>query len=46
MAKRRVEDLHVTDGPGLDALARRMEAAGGFSAKGVADGIDLLAGIL
>jgi deoxyhypusine synthase len=46
MARRRVEDLHVTDAPDLNVLARRMEAAGGFSAKGVADGIDLLAGIL
>jgi deoxyhypusine synthase len=46
MARRRVEDLHVADGPSLDALAHRMEAAGGFSAKGVADGIDLLASIL
>jgi deoxyhypusine synthase len=45
MPRRRVEDLHVNDGPGLNALARRMEAAGGFSAKGVADGIDLLAAI-
>jgi deoxyhypusine synthase len=46
MPRRRVEDLHVADGPSLDLLARRMEAAGGFSAKGVADGIGLLAGIL
>ncbi len=46
MPRRRVEDLTVSDGPDLDTLARRMEAAGGFSAKGVADGIDLLAEML
>ena len=46
MPRRRVEDLHVGDGPDLDTLACRMEAAGGFSAKGVADGIDLLASVL
>ena len=43
---RRVEDIRIDDRPSLDTLARRMEAAGGFSAKGVADGVDLLARIL
>jgi deoxyhypusine synthase len=43
---RKVEDLRVDDGPSLDTLVRRMEAAGGFSAKEVADGVDLLARIL
>lgn len=46
MARQSVDDLHVDDGPSLDVLARRMEAAGGFSAKGVADGIALLAEML
>ena len=43
---RRVEDVRVRDGPSLDALARRLEAGGGFSAKGVGEGVDLLARIL
>ncbi len=43
---RKVEDIRIDDAPTLDRLARRMEAAGGFSAKGVADGVDLLARIL
>ena len=43
---RRVEDLRIDDHPSLDTLVRRMEAAGGFSAKEVADGVDLLARIL
>lgn len=43
---RKVEDLRVGDGPSLDRLIRRMEAGGGFSAKGVAEGVDLLARIL
>jgi deoxyhypusine synthase len=43
---RKVEDLTVGDAPSLDLLARRMEAAGGFSAKGVADGVDLLTAML
>jgi|SRR5579871_5574972 len=46
MVRRRVEDLSVADAPDLDTLARRMEAAGGFSAKGVADGIELLTSML
>ena len=43
---RKVEDIRIDDRPSLDALVRRMEAAGGFSAKGVAEGVDLLARIL
>ncbi len=43
---RRVEDVRVDDAPSLDTLMRRLEAGGGFSAKGVADGVDLLARIL
>jgi deoxyhypusine synthase len=43
---RKVEDIRIDDHPSLDTLVRRMEAAGGFSAKGVADGVDLLARIL
>jgi deoxyhypusine synthase len=43
---RKVEDIRIDDAPSLDTLVRRLEAAGGFSAKGVAEGVDLLAGIL
>ena len=43
---RKVEDIRIDDAPSLDGLMRRLEAGGGFSAKGVADGVDLLAGIL
>jgi deoxyhypusine synthase len=43
---RKVEDVRIDDRPTLDTLVRRMEAGGGFSAKGVADGVDLLARIL
>jgi len=43
---RKVEDVRVDDGPSLDTLVRRLEAGGGFSAKGVAEGVDLLARIL
>jgi deoxyhypusine synthase len=43
---RRVEDIRIDDAPSLDTLVRRLEAGGGFSAKGVADGVDLLARIL
>jgi len=43
---RKVTDVRVDDRPSLDALARRLDAGGGFSAKGVAEGIDLLAGML
>jgi deoxyhypusine synthase len=43
---RKVEDIRIDDRPSLDTLVRRMEAGGGFSAKGVAEGVDLLARIL
>ncbi|MGI0151587.1 MAG: deoxyhypusine synthase [Thermoplasmata archaeon] len=43
---RRVEDLRVADGPSLDGLVRRMEAAGGFSSRELARGVDLLARML
>src|SRR5271170_6184302 len=43
---RRVEDVRVDDAPSLDRLMRRLEAGGGFSAKGVAEGTTLLAQIL
>ncbi|MHB8351372.1 MAG: deoxyhypusine synthase [Thermoplasmata archaeon] len=44
--RRRVEDLRVGDGPSLDTLVRRMEAAGGFSAKELTRGVELLARML
>ncbi|MFZ0892810.1 MAG: deoxyhypusine synthase [Thermoplasmata archaeon] len=44
--RRRVEDIRIDDTPSLDVLVRRMEAAGGFSAKAFAEGVDLLARIL
>ncbi len=43
---RKVEDVRIDDAPSLDTLVRRLSAGGGFSAKEVADGVDLLAGIL
>jgi len=43
---RKVSDIRIDDAPSLDTLVRRMEAAGGFSAKGVSEGVDLLARIL
>jgi len=43
---RKVEDVRIDDRPTLDTLVRRLEAGGGFSAKGVADGVELLAQIL
>ncbi len=43
---RKVEDIRLSDGPGLDALVRRMEAAGGFSGKELADGVALLSDML
>ncbi|MCI4321955.1 MAG: deoxyhypusine synthase [Thermoplasmata archaeon] len=43
---RKVEDIRVDDGPSLDTFARRLEAGGGFSAKGVGAGVGLLARIL
>jgi deoxyhypusine synthase len=43
---RKVEDVRIDDAPSLDRLVRRLEAGGGFSAKSVAEGVDLLARIL
>ena len=43
---RRVEDVRIDDAPSLDRLVRRMGAGGGFSAKAVSDGVDVLARIL
>jgi deoxyhypusine synthase len=43
---RKVEDIRIDDAPSLDQLVRRLEAAGGFSAREVARGVDLLARIL
>ncbi len=46
MARRRVEDIRIDDRPSLDTLARRLDAAGGFTAKGFAQGVDVLTEIL
>jgi len=43
---RKVEDVRIDDAPSLDTLVRRLESGGGFSAKEVAVGVDLLARIL
>ncbi len=43
---RTVRDIRIDDQPSLDTLVRRMEAAGGFSAKEVTKGVDVLARIL
>ncbi len=43
---RNVRDIRIDDAPSLDTLIRRMDDAGGFSAKGVARGVDVLARIL
>jgi deoxyhypusine synthase len=43
---RRVEDIRIDDAPSLDTLIQRLEAGGGFSAKGVAEGVTLLTRIL
>ncbi len=43
---RRVEDIRIDDAPSLDTLLRRLEVGGGFTAKGVAEGVDLLAQML
>lgn len=43
MARRKVEDYAVGDGPSLDTLVRRMEAAGGFSSRELTRGVELLA---
>jgi deoxyhypusine synthase len=41
-----VKDIRIDDAPSLDTLVRRMDDAGGFSAKEVTRGVDLLARIL
>lgn len=41
-----MEDLRIDDAPSLDTLVRRLDAGGGFSAKEVARGVDLLAQML
>ncbi len=43
---RKVEDIRLADGPSVDALVRRLGAGGGFSAKGVADAVDVLTDML
>jgi deoxyhypusine synthase len=43
---RKVEDLEVGDGPSLDELVRRMEAAGGFSSQQLVRAVDILTGML
>jgi deoxyhypusine synthase len=45
-AKVSVQDVVVGDAPSLDVLVRRMEAGGGFSAKEVARGVELIAQML
>ena len=46
MPRRRVQDIRINDRPSLDTLARRLGAAGGFTAKGFSEGVDLLVEIL
>ena len=46
MVKQRVEDIRLDDRPSLDTLARRLGAAGGFTAKGFSQGVDLLVEML
>ena len=41
-----VKDIRIDDAPSLDTLIRRMDDAGGFSAKAVTQGVDLLVRIL
>ncbi len=43
---REVEDIRIDDAPSLDTLIRRLDAAGGFSAKAVAEGVDVLTRML
>ncbi len=42
----RVDDLRVDDRPSPDTLVRRLKAGGGFSAKDLAVGVDVLAEML
>ena len=42
----RVDDIRLDDLPSLDTLVRRMKAGGGFSAKDLAVGVDILTGML
>jgi deoxyhypusine synthase len=46
MVRRKVEDIRIHDRPSLDTLARRLGAAGGFTAKGFAQGVELLVEML
>ena len=43
---RKVVDVRLSDHPSLNTLVRRMEAGGGFSAKEVGRGVELLARML
>ncbi len=43
---RRVEDVRIDDRPSLDTLVDRLKAGGGFSAKDLAVGVDVLASML
>ncbi len=42
----RVDDVRVDDRPSLDTLVQRLKSGGGFSAKDLAVGVDVLAGML
>ncbi len=42
LLRRKVEDIDLSRAATLDALVRQMEAAGGFTAKKIADGVDIL----
>jgi deoxyhypusine synthase len=44
--RRPVEDITLDDQPSINELMLRIESGGGFSAKGVAQGVDLLARML
>ncbi len=44
--RRPVQDITLDDHPSLDVLVQRIESGGGFSAKGMAEGVDLLARML
>lgn len=43
---RKVEDVRIDDRPSLDTLVERLKAGGGFSAKDLAVGVDVLVGML